>query len=239
MKKILSLALAVVMLFTMSVTVFAQTITDSGSVDVTYTSQITYTITIPDSMIIGQDATVSVSDVVIGADQGLTITVSSSQYNDGWQLTDGKNNIGYTLKNKATYEDITNNGTVLYTTAGTNADVTLATAIKQSPIYSGTFTDTLTFSVQLVERNITQAEAEALVEQARTLCNTIENDSNLTNQFSSDKDVLKTEWNNLNQMITSYFINQETNYTQKDINRWYSKTLTSYNTLQAKVSAAS
>ena len=97
MKKIFSLALVFIMLFTMAVTVNAQTITESGSVEVTYSVAHSYTVTIPDSMTIGTPAEVSVTNVVIGADQGIAVTVSSTQYNTGWQLSDGTNNLDPTF----------------------------------------------------------------------------------------------------------------------------------------------
>ena len=242
MKRLLSLALIIAMMFMMSANVYAETITNdginSGNVTVTYNSSVTYTVTIPDSMTIGETATISISNVVIGSDQALNVTVSSSQYNNGWQLTDGKTNVGYTLKANSSYEDLTNNGCILYTTAGQNASITLNTAIKETPIYSGTFTDTLTFSVNFVEKNITRSEAEALVEQCAALCKTIENDSSLSNQFSSDRMFLATKKDTFNTNMKNYF-NGESTYTQEQINSDYKNLLAIYNELAAKVSATS
>ena len=240
MKKLLSLALATVMLFMISATVCAQEITDnSGSVTVTYTSEVTYTVTIPDSMTIGTPAEVSVSDVTIGADQGLSVTVSSDQYNEGWQLTDGTNNVGYTLKIGNSYDDLANGGEVLYATAGENVTTTLNTVLKASPIYSGTFTDTLTFSVDIVVKNITQAEAEDLVAKCSALVTELKASgaNSSAHPLYTDTETLNIMSQTFNQKITAFFINQDGSYTQEQINTEYSRILEKYNALKAKASA--
>lgn len=149
MNKLLSLALILVMVLTMSTTAFAAEITgNSGSVDITYEVPNSYIVTIPDSMTIGTDANVSVSDVIITAGHLLTVSVSSQQYNDGWKLINGVDTVGYTLKIDGA--DIANNATVLTVKNGGNVSETLATALSGTPIYSGNYTDTLTFSVSVI-----------------------------------------------------------------------------------------
>ena len=179
MKRLLSLALIIAMMFMMSANVYAETITNDGTVSgnqnqnvtISYTSNVSYTVTIPDSMTIGEEATISVSNVMIDVDQGLSITVSSAQYSDGWWLEDQstKKTVGYTLKNENSGADLPNNGTVLYTTSGVDAEATLYTEIKRAPLYTGTFTDTLTFSIKVADRNVSKEEANALISQCRTL----------------------------------------------------------------------
>lgn len=237
MKKIFSLALVFIMLFTMAVTVNAQTITESGSVEVTYSVAHSYTVTIPDSMTIGTPTEVSVTNVVIGADQGVAVTVSSTQYNAGWQLSDGTNTVGYTLQIAG--KDIENNGKILYTTAGEDATATLNTAVIKTPIYSGEFTDTLTFKVEIVDKDITKAEAEALRDNVRVLITEIEDDATLSDLLSDDVMILKTINNNFVDMINKFFVSNDGSYTQEDINNEYSYLLAEYNELKAKVEAAS
>ena len=158
MKKILSLALVLAMVLTMSVTAFATEITgNSGSVDITYTYEApvdSYIVTIPDSMTLGTDANVSAGDVAITAGYLLTVSVSSQQYDGGWKLSNGTNTLDYTLKIDGA--DIENNGTVLTAKNGDTAVTkTLVTALSGTPIYSGNYTDTLTFNVSIVECNHT------------------------------------------------------------------------------------
>lgn len=149
MKKTLSFTLALVMLFSLSTTAFATEITgDSGSVDITYTYEAppdTYIVTIPDSMTIGTDANVTVSDVSISESTMLSVSVSSSQYSGGWKLTNGDDAVGYTIKIDGT--DIENNATLITVGNGESASTTLVTALAGTPKYSGSYTDTLTFTV--------------------------------------------------------------------------------------------
>ena len=236
MKKIFSLALVFIMLFTMAVTVNAQTITESGSVEVTYSVAHSYTVTIPDSMTIGTPAEVSVTNVVIGADQGVAVTVSSTQYNAGWQLSDGTNTVGYTLQIAG--KDIENNGEVLYTTAGEDATATLNTAVIKTPIYSGEFTDTLTFKVEIVDKDITKADADALIAQISEFTQSLDEDT-LSDDLQADLMELKTTCWGESENFERFFVTNDGYYTQEDINNRYSSLLTKFNTFKAKVEAAS
>ena len=150
MKKLLSLALVLAMVLTMSVTAFAADNTldnerKTGTTEVTHTVSDSYIVTIPDSMTIGTDANVSVKDVVLASDQELTVSVSSTQYNGGWKLKNGDDTIGYTLKIDNT--DVANNGTVLTVKSDETATKTLKTELSGTAKYSGNYTDTLTFTV--------------------------------------------------------------------------------------------
>lgn len=158
MKKLLSLALVLAMVLAMSTTAFATEITgNSGSTDITYTYEApvdSYVVTIPDSMPVGTGATVSVSDIVLAVGYQLTVSVSSTQYDNGWKLKNNGDTLNYTLKIDNT--DVANNGTVLTAKNGNEVSKTLVTAVPkgQKPKYSGSYTDTLTFSVSVVDTSI-------------------------------------------------------------------------------------
>lgn len=152
MKKILSLTLVLTMVLTMSVTAFAAEIdmntnNKTGSTEITYTVSDSYVVTIPDSMTVGTNASVSVSNVTIAKGYDLAVSVSSNQYNNGWKLKNNDDAIGYSLK--INNEAVANNGTVLTAESGVSTSITLVTALagNKSPKYSGSYTDTLTFSV--------------------------------------------------------------------------------------------
>ncbi len=242
MKKFLSLALVIAMMLMMSATVYAGTITNDGSVSgdinqdvtVTYTSTVSYTVTIPDSMTIGDEATISVSEVMIDADQGLSITVASTQYNNGWLLKDQSTNktVGYTLKNGEAAADIPNNGTVLNTTSGVDKTATLYTEIKRAPLYTGTFTDTLTFSVKIADRDVSEAEARALKAQYQELRNSV-----TTEQISEFGEfaTLATRFALFDKQIQSCFVDKDGEYSQQDVNSHYFDILEIYNTLFDKL----
>ena len=239
MKRLLSLALIIAMMFMMSANVYAETITNDGTVSgnqnqdvtITYTSNVSYTVTIPDSMTIGEEATISVSDVMIDVDQGLSITVSSTQYSGGWLLKDQstKKTVGYTLKNENPGADLPNNGTVLYTTSGNDATATLYTDIKRAPLYTGTFTDTLTFSIAIADRNVSETEARALIAQCRDLA------ANATaeekSKFSTELTVLGIHQSELNDYVNSVFVNKDGQYTQAQVNETYFRLLEKYESL--------
>lgn len=158
MKKLLSLALVLAMVLAMSTTAFATEITgNSGSTDITYTYEApvdSYVVTIPDSMEVGTDANVSIKDVVLAVGYQLTVSISSTQYDNGWKLQNNGDTLNYTLKIDGT--DVTNNGTVLTAKNGNEVSKTLVTAVPegQKPKYSGSYTDTLTFSVSVVDTSI-------------------------------------------------------------------------------------
>ena len=152
MKKLLSLALVLAMMLTMSTTAFAAEIKQdtenkTGTTEVTHTVSDSYIVTIPDSMTVGTDATVSVSDVTLAEGYSLAVSVSSTQYDNGWKLKNGDDTLGYTLK--IDNEDVANNGIVLTAESGGTGTKTLVTALDGTAKYSGTYKDTLTFSVNV------------------------------------------------------------------------------------------
>ena len=125
---------------------------------VTYTVPSSYTISIPSSITVGESAIVAASNVVlhedgalsVGESETLSVSVSSEQYSNGWQLKNGDNSIPYTIQNGD--QSISNNSTVLTATNGQSPSVTLTTALAETtkPLsYAGNYMDTLVFSVKL------------------------------------------------------------------------------------------
>lgn len=177
MKKILSFALVLVMVLTMSVTAFAADNTldnerKTGTTEVTHTVSDSYIVTIPDSMTVGTDATVSASDVTLAKGYNLAVSVSSAQYDNGWKLKNNGEALGYTLK--IGDKDVANNGIILTAESGGTETKTLVTALDGTAKYSGSYTDTLTFSVTLKEPysyDATSATAEELKEAVTAALN--------------------------------------------------------------------
>lgn len=157
MKKLLSLAMSLAMLLTISVAALAQEITgESGTTMIKYTADVSstandsYVVTIPDSMTVGTDATVSVKDVVLSAGKQLTVRVSSDIYNNSWRLSGGLDDyLRYSLK--IDDAELANNDTVLTVETGETASKTLKTALTDTPTRSGVYFDMLTFTVSVTD----------------------------------------------------------------------------------------
>lgn len=157
MKKIISLALAVMMIATMSTTAFAATIENgTGTVEVTYGVSENYTVTIPANTTLTADGVnmdISASNVVIPYGNQLTVSISSSNYADSkWYLVDdtnASNKLEYSIKNGENV--VASDDTVLTIAAGTTEEqkATLTATLVGTATYSGTYKDTLTFSVSV------------------------------------------------------------------------------------------
>ena len=116
MKKIIALALALVMMAAIAVPVFAAS--ESFTADATLTNQTTvkygvsqtYTVTIPETITISDaqatTAEVSASNVKIAGDKSLRLVVSSTQYddeNDTWVLIDQNKNEDVSISDPVDY----------------------------------------------------------------------------------------------------------------------------------------
>lgn len=156
MKKLFAILLAVAMMATMSVTAFAATIEgDSGTVEITYGVEDSYVVTIPAAVTLSADAVstmeISAADVVIGYGEQLTVSISSTNYADSkWYLVDTENptnKLEYSVKNGETA--VASGEAILTVDAGTaeNATATLTTALVGTATVSGTYKDTITFTV--------------------------------------------------------------------------------------------
>ena len=151
MKKICSSALALGMALSLAPAAFADDAsTPPHEMTVTYTAPSSYTVSIPASITVGENAKVAASNVVLHEGETLLVSVSSEQYSDSWQLKNGDNSIPYTIKNGE--RSIVNGGTVLNAKSSETPSVILATALAEQsePLsYAGAYTDTLVFSVDV------------------------------------------------------------------------------------------
>ena len=149
MKKLFAVILAVALMATMSVTAFAAVDQDSqdpnGAMNVTYTVAPTFTVTIPASVTLGEDATISAENVVVP--KGKQVEVSIAEANGFKATTPEGAEITYTVKNG---EDAVAEGeTVLAVNPkdGKTGSTTLSFGAPETSQYAGTYTGTATFTV--------------------------------------------------------------------------------------------
>ena len=164
MKKILSLALATIMMLSMATTAFAAEIdTDGGSQEtvVSYGMDDGFTVTIPTNFVIDTEtnmatANVSASNVMIAHDKFLKVSISGNDYMDSWELIDESeaiNMLTYTIGTTEGGSDIINNSVVLSVASGEayNSIVTetMYFTVIDKLDESGVYKDTLTFVVEI------------------------------------------------------------------------------------------
>lgn len=131
-------------------TVYGYTQDASYSASVTIsTNTPTFTVTIPDNVQVNDTPTdFSISGTLYGLLTGQSVAVAVSSTN-GWYMKCGEGDdapkLAYTLK-KQGGEALTNNTAATFDTNGTNSQ-SLVCSKTGSPIYSGVYTDTLTFTV--------------------------------------------------------------------------------------------
>lgn len=155
MKKLIALAVAIVMMAALAVPAFAENATinqdsadKTADMTVTYEPSASYTVTLPDSAAIGGTAEVSVDEAVLAADTQIKITVAPKT-GEAWVLTNSASEtLNYTIKNGNA--EIAVNGTVLTHAAGATVptDVTLSFALEDGQTAKATsYTQVITFNV--------------------------------------------------------------------------------------------
>ena len=153
MNKLFALLLAITMMATLSVTAFATDYDTTGDkgMDVTYSVEPGYTVTIPETVTIGANgtsATVSAEDVVVNKGQYVSITLAADnnfivKTAEGAELT-------YTVT--ANGEAVAAGGEILAVnpTDGKAGTATLTFDIDESVIkYAGTYTGSATFTISV------------------------------------------------------------------------------------------
>ena len=158
MKKLFALILAVVMIATMSTTVFAAN-TTGGSTEVSFNVDPTYTVTIPATVELNKvedNGTVTYeNDYTLTAQAGvrlkkgeyIEVTVASD-----FEMTTTE---GATLAYTITAEDaaVANNGVVATFGTDKNAQSTTIHIVADDPDYAGEYKDTVTFTVSVEKSN--------------------------------------------------------------------------------------
>ena len=163
MKKYVSMVLSIAMMLTLVLPVNAETIntTDSQDVLVTYGVSQGFLVTIPTDFDISTQsksaiAEVSATNVMIGANSILEVSVSGHDYTTKWELideTESSNKLTYTIGSTAGGTDIVNNSVVLSVNPGEAYNSTKTEIIHFTVVddltKSGTYKDVLTFNVEI------------------------------------------------------------------------------------------
>ena len=163
-KRIITLVLAAAMFSVSAFTAFAEKVeitadneSQTGKTQIKYDVDPVYTVVIPSVVTLGESDVVeqieiyglnSESNIVIPSTKKVNVTVSESK--NGFAVkTDNGDTISYTVNHKSDSEAI---GSVAYCNANdkTTTDITFATT--GDIIYSGNYTDQLTFLVELTDK---------------------------------------------------------------------------------------
>lgn len=161
MRKIISSVLCLAMLLSMGTTAFASNIsTDGGSheVTVTYGVSQSFNVTIPSEITFRESTetvTISANDVIIPVNKSLIVSVDSETYDGRWRLTDTTSTDNFVLYDIYTPDNEYRVGGIvpaLTVNAGqSQGSVDLEFVLRASATKAGTYTDTLTFTVDVVE----------------------------------------------------------------------------------------
>ena len=159
--KIMSLALALVMLLGITTNASAQTIVhdgDSRNVTITYGVDMNFIVTIPSSIQINAvgigTAEITASDVFLPVDSNLEVSISGHDYADKWEIisqADNTDRIEYFIYNGA--NEVENNDVIMTVAPGEAYDsvksTTLTLSIDGIPTRADTYQDTLTFTAKV------------------------------------------------------------------------------------------
>ena len=172
-KKILSCVLCLSLMFSMAVQAFAA---ETNTYELVFRNEASYEIVIPasnDIDISTGKATIdiAVTDANLAEGTMVAITASSSNYaNDSWNLVNIKDNadkIAYTIGTTDGGDDIINGSSVL--SANSTTDTTLYVTVSDISKV-GTFSDTITFTSEIVDDMISfSVESEKHPELNTTL----------------------------------------------------------------------
>ena len=151
MKKLFSLLLVITMMTTLSVTAFAAEIDQDtvapqeGSIAVSYQVAPTYTVTIPATVTLGENAKIEVENVVVV--KGKQVEVALTNANDFKVATPEGAELTYTVKNGEA--EVAEGDTVLAVNPkdGTTGETTLSFVAPTEIQYAGKYEGTVTFTV--------------------------------------------------------------------------------------------
>ena len=149
MKKLFALILAIALMATLSVTAFAAEYDTTGDkgMNVTYSVNPGYTVTIPSDVTIdGNSTTISAEDVVVNKGQYVSVTLAAD---NNFTVTSGEGaTLTYTVT--ANGENIAAGGEILAVNPadGNTGSTTITFDIDESAIqYAGTYTGSATFTI--------------------------------------------------------------------------------------------
>ena len=159
MKKLFALILAITMMATLSVTAFAADYDTEGNkgMDVTYSVNPGYTVTIPETVTIGANgtsATVSAEDVVVNKGQYVSVTLAADN-NFTVKTTEGAT-LTYTVTKGI--QPVAAGGEILAVNPADSAagTATITFDIDETKIqYAGTYTGTATFTIAVKDVPVT------------------------------------------------------------------------------------
>lgn len=151
MKKLFALLLAITMMATLSVTAFAADYDTTGDkgMDVTYSVNPGYTVTIPETVTIGADGTektVSAADVVVEKGQYVSVTLAAD---NNFTVTSGEGaTLTYTVTKGGQPVAVGDEILAVNPADGKTGSATVTFAIDESDIkYAGTYTGSATFTI--------------------------------------------------------------------------------------------
>jgi len=161
-KRLLTLALAAAMLTTTGVTAFAANITQdntNGSTRVQYSVNAQYyTVVIPDTVTLSKDSDISTSIEIYGVDSNSNVVIPStkkvnvalSDSLNGFKVkTDNGDELAYKVNGKNTAKELTSVAECA-AAAKSETPLTFSKIDENAIVYSGDYSDTLTFTVSLV-----------------------------------------------------------------------------------------
>ena len=156
MKKMLSSILCLIMMVSMSISAFAE----SNDFVLTYSNEASYEITIPASGTVNKATgkgiiEIDISDTNLANGTAVSVTATSANYANGsWYLVntkDSSDKIAYTIGTTNGGSDVTSGDEVL--TADVPTSATLYVTVSDTSKV-GTFTDTISFTSEIVEAEI-------------------------------------------------------------------------------------
>ena len=190
MKKLFALILAIAMMATLSVTAFAADYDTEGDkgMDVTYSVNPGYTVTIPPTVTIGTSGTsaeISAADVVVEKGQYVSVTLAAD---NNFTVTSGEGaTLTYTVT--ANGKDIAAGGEILAVNPadGKTGTATLTFDIDESAIkYAGTYTGSATFTIAVKDVpmiNFTFNGTAYQAEEGMTLCQWAESEYDVNDEY--------------------------------------------------------
>ena len=131
---------------------------ESSSEQITVSSgevSLNYVVTIPGDIILMEDQavekTITATEVVINKNETITVTVTSGNYDEGWKIEDTEKGRTLTYSIKNNEGDVANGGiAVRFTHQGSKTySGTISFNLEEQATYTGTYTDTLTFTVSV------------------------------------------------------------------------------------------